>query len=264
MKGGRFEYKYLVPERKVSVLREALMPYVAEDPYQTDGDTGEYTVRSVYFDTNDFEAYREKLEGINSRKKFRIRGYNRPTLTSLVFLEIKRKDGSVVSKNRAPLLHSDCHSALHSANPEQYVQPVNGNGNGADDAKKFLFHYYSKSLKPVVLIVYEREAYFGSTDRTLRITIDKNIRSRMNPSLDTLYSDEGLVPALAGYAVLEVKFSSGIPGWMRAINAGLNLKRMSISKYMICIDSHGGIGKVSIYSSWRGEWDAFGRQTSAM
>ena len=99
---SRFEYKYLVPIKKLSRLRQALSPFVELDKHARN-ESGEYTVHSLYFDTYSLDYYYQKLAGIQHRKKIRIRGYNEQERDSLIFLEIKRKNNMEVLKNRAPL-----------------------------------------------------------------------------------------------------------------------------------------------------------------
>jgi hypothetical protein len=54
--------------------------------------SAEYTVRSVYFDSPQFNAT-TKIDGVRPQK-FRIRGYNLQQEDSLTFLEIKRRTRS--------------------------------------------------------------------------------------------------------------------------------------------------------------------------
>jgi SPX domain protein involved in polyphosphate accumulation len=84
-------------------------------------ESGEYTVRSVYYDTPGFHCYQEKMDGVKVRKKFRIRGYNQPAEDSIVFLEIKRKYENFIEKNRAPLLYKDLEALLASPDLDKYI-----------------------------------------------------------------------------------------------------------------------------------------------
>jgi hypothetical protein len=110
--------------------------------------------------------------------------------------------------------------------------------HGVNGAGKFLYHVYRNNLKPVVLVIYEREAFFDRFKPDVRITIDKNLRSIAYPSIDDLYTEEKIVPAKKGKFIFEVKFSDHFPGWLRPITGRLGLIRQSASKYVFCIDSH--------------------------
>ena len=90
-----------------------------------------------------------------------------------------------------------------------------------------------------MLVVYDREAFFGRFDRSLRITFDKNLRSTVFPSLDGLFEDQGLKYAMAKHLIFEVKFfRSALPAWVQSIVSRYDLPRMALSKFSICLDAH--------------------------
>ncbi len=232
----RREYKYIVSLAQMDDLRRALAPFVDLDPFSRSAEKNEYTVRSIYLDTTSRACYHEKLIGLPIRKKYRIRGYNGVEKDSLVFLEIKRKDHDICSKNRAPLRERHLLQLFNTRDLDRYILPLSGNGIEKEDASRFLYHYYRKNLRPVVLIVYEREAFVGKFDSSLRLTFDKNIRSAKCTSLNTLHGSN-YIPALKSAFIFEVKFHRGVPGWLQNILVRHDLKRTSVSKYAICLDS---------------------------
>ena len=67
---SRREIKYEVGLCLAAVLRQRLAAVLAEDPHN--GGSG-YLVRSVYFDTPDALDYYQKLDGLDNRKKLRLR-----------------------------------------------------------------------------------------------------------------------------------------------------------------------------------------------
>ena len=112
----------------------------------------------------------------------------------------------------------------------------NGFSNSLKDAEKFLHHIYKRTLKPTVLVVYDREAYYSKFDHKLRLTFDKNLRYNLFPSMDKLYCDDNLKAALPGYFIFEVKFGHGFPNWLSNILTDFGLWRMALSKYTICLE----------------------------
>jgi len=100
----RYEHKYLVPERLLDRLRRHIEPFVDLDFHVTPQlGRNYYTVRNIYFDDARFKSYFEKDDGIEVRAKARIRGYDDHQPGGLVFLEVKRRDGSIGSKDRAAI-----------------------------------------------------------------------------------------------------------------------------------------------------------------
>lgn len=232
----KYEFKYVVPVSRMDQLREAISPYVELDPYASAMADHQYTVRSVYFDTSRFDYYFEKIDGYKIRKKIRIRGYNRPTGEDMVFLEIKRKFKEPIEKDRERLTF-EVMKRLMAGEGSRAFGDVEDD-HGVNGAGKFLFHVYRNNLKPVVLVIYEREAFFDRFQNDLRITIDKNLRSVAYPCVGDLYSEEKAVQAIKGNFIFEVKFKNHFPGWLRPIIGRLGLIKRAASKYVFCIDSH--------------------------
>ncbi len=247
----RLEYKFLVNNEQLNLIRKKISPFVKLDPYVKDTNDNEYTVRSIYFDSSNFDFYHEKIDGIKIRKKLRIRGYNNPSENDLVFLEIKNKYDNFIGKNRAPILLHDLGKLLKTKSVETYALTNNGFANSIQDGEKFFHHIIRNGLKPTILIVYEREAFFSKFDSSLRITFDKNLRYFENPRINNLYSDKDLEYATPNHFVLEIKFNNGYPKWVQDIIQEFELARRSVSKYTICIDSSNRIDplKKNIYSS---------------
>ncbi len=229
----RLEYKYLVPMDRIEEFRKEILPYVDAD--DKCDENVEYKVRSIYFDTSDLRFYREKIEGLKIRKKLRIRGYNELKTKNLIFLEIKRKNEGFVNKNRAPLHYSNLNDLLESNSISEFIINDSNGELRKEDATKFLFHLKKNSLQPIVLVVYEREAYFSKFDDSLRITFDKNLRYQMYPHINDLFNDN-LTTLFTDNFILEIKFSRGYPNWLSNIINDFYLKRKSLSKYTLCID----------------------------
>lgn len=234
----RLEYKYLVHNRYLDSLRRMLQPYVDLDQHvQDDREVQEYTVRSIYYDTSRMEYYHEKLAGIRTRKKLRIRGYNHYDKQNIVFLEIKRKYENYIGKNRSALKYHDLGELLKTGDIEEFALTENGFAKSIEDGERFLHHMNMKSLKPVVLVVYDREAFFSKFDSSLRITFDKNLRYMSFPKLGHLYNDSELRYALKDHFVFEIKFYAGFPSWLSQILTKLELSRKAVSKYTICLEA---------------------------
>jgi hypothetical protein len=233
----RLEYKFLVPITWLSDFRAFLKPYLMLDKFSAAQSEKQYTVRSVYYDTRGFKCYEEKIEGFMFKKKLRIRGYNTNEPDSIVFLEIKHKEQDFISKNRAPVLWQkikDVFSDYHNHS----ILPFEPDTKSEDDARRFLYNYYQKKMMPVVLVAYEREAFYSRFDDTLRITFDKNVRSRLYPSLDSLYNDRGMKFVIPNHFVFEVKFYGGLPQWIHSVIYKFDLYRLAVSKYAMGIDCH--------------------------
>jgi hypothetical protein len=212
-------------------------PFVTIDKFADVDDKHQYTVRSIYFDTPRFDFYYEKVEGIKNRKKLRLRGYDKEDGNNIVFFEIKRKYDVPIMKYRAPVKFEDALDMFRSRNINGQVVSNDFFPKGNENSKRFFYQLYSKNLRPVVLIVYEREAYQDKMDDSIRITFDKNLRSKAYPSVDHLFEEDKLSQALSGKFILEVKFNNHFPAWLNPIRASWALRKQSASKYVISMDS---------------------------
>jgi len=238
----RYEHKYLVPERLLDRLRRCVEPFMRLDSHVPRSGHS-YTVRTIYFDDARFKSYFEKDDGIEVRAKPRIRGYNKYEPGTLVFLEVKRRHGSVGFKDRAAIPYENVATLLSTGDVEQLIQPPSWMPESRSAARKFLFHVYRDALHPVLLECYEREPYVGLLEPSLRVTFDQEIRSSMYPRIGDLFEAEGKHRSFRGWVVLEVKHdaSVGFPGWMRRFISEHGAIREALSKYWTCMTDWGGV-----------------------
>ncbi len=234
----RLEYKYLVPVERLSELRAMIAPFVEADVYAAQRGLAGYTVRSIYFDTLALSFYQEKVAGLKVRRKLRLRGYNEYRRGDVVFLETKGKYGRMIVKGRAPVRYDQVQALLASGEVERYVLTGPAFPNALEDAQRFFFYLRRGALRPIILIVYEREAYQSRFNHALRITFDKNLRSALFPSLDALFQEDGHRYTMPSHLILEVKSCGGPPLWLREIIGTLGLKPLALSKYVLCLEAH--------------------------
>ncbi len=237
----RYERKYLVPNFMLDALRSRFSGFVRPDIVATANGNGipQYTVRSIYFDSIDLAFYHEKHAGVMSRKKLRVRGYNKNNNGEKVVLEVKRKNGNRISKNRAAVHYKQLERLISTGFLDKYVLEGFGQKkeDALDEAKKFFFHMKRKPHIPTTLVSYEREAYHGKLNPGTRITFDKNIRSKNYPQLQDLYSEENMRMLFKSHFILEIKyFDDEMPAWTKNIVQEFKLRTEALSKYTIGFD----------------------------
>ena len=92
----------------------------------------------------------------------------------------------------------------------------------------YFFRFYG-DLKPKMLIVYDREAFFGA-DGDLRVTFDKNVRYRTKDlNFHTSLAGESLLSA--PLVLLELKTGTALPLWLCETLCRERVKKQSFSKY---------------------------------
>lgn len=232
----RYERKYLIPYRLLDGVRKRLLPFVTPDEYasRNNRDLPQYTVRSIYLDTASLDFHQEKTEGVELRKKFRIRTYNNYDPDGDTVLEIKRKIENRIQKHRAFTTFKDIEPLMQSSDIMKHIRQQT---RDIEDAQRFFFHVKKRNLKPTALIVYEREAYFGRMDAGVRITFDKNIRSSINPAFSDIYNNRGLKQVFPSHFILEVKYySDQMPLWAKSMVQEFHMRNDALSKYTLGYD----------------------------
>lgn len=229
----RYERKYLVHNEQLTALRERLIPFLRPDSFAGVERFGypEYTVRSIYFDSPDKKSIDEKIAGIEERKKLRIRGYDQQSEDSQVFLEVKRKLGNRIYKNRALIPFNKTNDFLQFGPDEDLIMQLQ-NTKQYDDAMRFMYQLKKHNMAPLNLITYEREAYHGKFNSDLRITFDKNIRSTIFPDIKGLYLEKEATYVWENHFILEVKyFNPPMPGFVKTVIEEFKLQAQALSKY---------------------------------
>ena len=252
----REELKYTLPIESLPALLRYLSTCGNLD-INHNKETRKYPVVSLYFDTPQFTFYEEKINGESYRRKVRIRQYrNDFDLTEPFFLEIKEKHNNFIFKKRASL------SAEHSSIITDRDADISGFKLSEPQMKviqEFKFLNYVYSLNPILVIWYERFAFFDKVDSKLRFTIDINLKySGCANFLETtklknvpfFYIDPTI-------AILEIKSQGLLPDWLVAILNRFDLGVKTFSKYTICLDHafNWGIVKKPAF-----EWSYISRQ----
>lgn len=220
----RNELKYLIHQSEYRQLQAVLHPLLGHDAHA--GPDGGYAIRSLYFDDLYHTAYRQKMAGVEVRKKYRVRIYN--CAAGHIALECKYKNGAYIHKESVPLT------------PGEYADLCRGDCRFLLDkpqplARQFFVEARANLIRPCVIVAYDREAFVNDVG-TVRITFDKTLTA-IDPRQD-LFD-----PAAPGYHVLppgqmilEVKFTGILPEYIQNIFRAYSFVRTSASKFCLCVD----------------------------
>lgn len=96
---SRFEYKYILSTQQYYALKNALKPFLEQDPFTKIANDNRYFVSSIYYDTFDLKAFHERNDGQFGRIKLRIRTYSETAAEdSFISVELKTKKGNAMIK----------------------------------------------------------------------------------------------------------------------------------------------------------------------
>lgn len=220
---SRFENKYLLTDEKFRTVKDALAEHMDIDGYNEDGSF--YSIKNLYLDTPDSFLIRTSLQKPIYKEKLRLRGYGEPQADDLVFLEIKKKYKGLVSKRR---------TALTLAEAERYIKtglkPAPSAHINSQILNEIDYMMRSLALAPALFLSYNRMAFFDREDTDLRVTFDKNIRTRRT-GLRLASSPEDKALLEEGVYLMEIKTANGIPIWLTQLLSKKGIYSASFSKY---------------------------------
>lgn len=219
----RFEFKYLVPRDRVEGIIPVFLNYMDIDDFAKNSQENSYIVASLYFDSYTYMSYYEKLAGVRSRKKLRLRYYN-SLRESDIFLEIKRKHDMVIVKDRVRLSHDAAKNLIEGG--EKPASSLSEFENKIFDEFLFTKNYYS--MVPQNMVYYRRMPFYSKINPRFRVTIDYDIRTFPAESIFDVRKSEKVYP---DFAVLEVKYDGTLPEWFQKIIQRYSLERTAFSKY---------------------------------
>ena len=218
----RHELKYLISAAELAMLRNRIQNLIPLDRHV--GETGAYSIRSLYFDDYENSCYYENENGTDPREKFRIRIYNHST--DRITLECKRKERGKTLKTSCPLTIEQTRMLM-----EGRVLP--DIANQPEVLRKLSLQMLTKRMRPVVIVEYDRIRYVYKNGN-VRITLDTNVASskEIHRFLDETIPKRPVMPA--GQQLLEVKYDEYLPDFIYRNLQLHSLQQTAFSKYYIC------------------------------
>lgn len=238
----RWELKYIIGEAKALSVRDFVKSYLELDEHGQGRPDFAYAIHSLYLDSDQLATYWDTINGLKNRFKLRLRYYAEGP-EAPVFFEIKRRSNDAILKKRGGVRREAVDWLLSGQLPEpQHLlscQPWQ-----LDAVQRFSRLMLDLQASAKVHVTYLREAWVSTHDNSIRVTMDRNIRSAAEFT-SRLGTDMGrFVKPFGDQVVLELKFTGHYPGWFRDLVCSFNLDRVSASKYA---DGVGLIGEEQLY-----------------
>jgi hypothetical protein len=231
----RLELKYLVDEATALAIVRAIEPHCAPDAYNGSSGRG-YPIASLYFDSTDLAFFRAKEHGHHDRFKLRARTYGP---TGNVNLEVKRKRGDVVWKQRAGVPRECWIDAANGFSPVAMKD-----ARQEEALERFATLLTQYQAEPKLMVEYEREAYASRTGEYARVTFDRHVQVYatdewlLNEPTARIPVRTGIVANQEAGVILELKAEQFIPMWMGDIIRSFELNRVGFSKYNTGMRAH--------------------------
>ncbi len=217
----RTESKFVMPGADIGTIRQILLNRFQRQIHNERVST----VRSLYFDDPRFSACHANLDGLDSRRKVRVRWYDSLLPQHEFYFEIKWRENKLTGKHR---LRLRAERPLHEMNfREMQNQLMNILPTGFQT--RFL-----RNIEPVLVVEYHRE-HFVSQDPIraagVRLTLDYDLKFYDQTGRRNLRMDFGR--RLQDFVLIECKVPSGFAVRPESFFSPLKLRVESCSKYVL-------------------------------
>ena len=225
----RYEFKYFLIKDIADEIKEHANKFMILDKHANFELKNQYFVRSIYFEDDFNSNFDEKVNGYRIRKKFRLRHYSKNIKKGPIFLETKGRNLERTYKRRVKISLAD----YEIIKDKKFVFKLLNKYPESPSIQDFVFEFYKKQLRPKIIIDYEREPYIKKHGLYFRLTFDQNLSCiNLNDRFENTSRNQKKL-CKAGYTILELKFDRSIPLWFHRIIQSYNLRRQSISKFVL-------------------------------
>ena len=216
----RHEIKHIISEGDAAAIRANLSAVAKIDPHARE--QGFYRIRSLYFDDPLDTALHEKLDGVNERRKFRIRYYNDDL--SYIMLECKIKRDGVGCKPQERLMLEETQRIMQGDIAWMVT-------SGRPLLAALYVDMKARRLAPKTIVEYRRVPFVYGPGN-VRVTIDWDIRT--GAPRDFLDPNGLTLPIEDNVTLLEVKWDEYLPNIIRKAAALKSRMPTAFSKYAAC------------------------------
>lgn len=216
----REEKKFLLNLEEFRKLSHHLEHFLTEDEHN--GALG-YRVRSLYFDTIYDKDYFEKLDGVELRRKIRLRIYSPDD--NFALLEMKQKQGQYQLKRSLRITRDDADALIGG----DYTPLLRYQEDFAAECYALM---QMQVYRPKTIVEYNRKAFIAKENK-IRVTFDHQIVSTESDT-NLFAKDLNMNPVLDPFAVvLEVKFNGFLLDYIKDLLSNAQKSELSVSKYML-------------------------------
>lgn len=214
----RAEKKYLLTVEDFLKNSAYLEKFMLQDKHNG---THGYCIRSLYFDSLYDRDFYEKEDGLEMRRKIRLRIYD--PKADFAKLEIKQKEGASQLKRSLSIRRQDAELLCQGRYDclLQYAEPLAAECYG-------IMHMYA--YRPKTIVEYNRKAFIAKENQ-IRVTFDHNIVAT-EACMDLFSENLLMYPVMdRSNVVLEVKFNGFLLSYVKDLLQIADRSELSVSKY---------------------------------
>ncbi len=182
-----------------------------------------YSIRSLYFDTPEDKDFEEKEEGVELRRKIRLRNYGAGS--PFAMLEMKQKQGPHQKKRSLRMTKEDAQALTRG----QYSALLHYPDPFAGECFALM---NMECYQPKAVVEYKRKAFVAKENK-IRVTFDHHIIAT-EACFDIFSPTLGMNPVLDPYlVVLEVKYNGFLLSYIKDMLHATESSELSVGKYSL-------------------------------
>lgn len=226
----RYELKYRIRASAATQVRGFVSSYLDYDENSVGKPGNAYLNHTVYLDSEELQLYWDVINSNKNRFKLRVRFYDDDP-TSPVFFEIKRRVNDAIMKQRCAVKRSVVpmliagqlpdRDHLLSSQPRQLVA-----------IQQFCRLMHDLRATPKTHVAYLREAWVSKHDNSVRVTLDRDVRTTPYLSSEITTRMDHYVMPFEPDVILELKFTGRFPVWFRELTETFGIIQCGAAKYV--------------------------------
>jgi SPX domain protein involved in polyphosphate accumulation len=230
----RFELKYPISEELTGALRDFISCHLELDDYAASQPSLSYPVHSLYIDSDDLKTHRATVNGSKNRFKLRLRYYSADP-ESPVFFEVKRRMDNCILKQRCGVRREAVPLLLMGQLPDRELL-VSREPRHWAALERFTCLMQQINARPKLHNAYQREAWVSPNDNSVRVTFDRQVSAEPFFRAEAVTEMKQPIRVFPGWLVLEIKFTTRFPNWLRELVQRFGLRQGSSAKYSRAVE----------------------------
>lgn len=210
----RYERKWVFSNKNVNADHNQILILLNKSSFFFTKQFADRFVNSIYFDDQNYTSMHQNIDGVNFKKKYRLRWYGNFSHIKDPFFEIKEKSGFEVKKKLFSVNELDNLNLLKYEDVEKIEFFINKNFN------------FKNKIFPILTTHYLRN-YFISENNLIRATIDTDLKSLF------LYQmkNAGIIKEFNDI-ILELKYDLNLDEYVRSNLANISVRLSKNSKFI--------------------------------
>jgi len=210
----RYERKWVFDNKNANIDYNQILILINKSSFFFTKQFPDRFVNSIYFDDQHYSSMHQNIDGINLKKKYRLRWYGDLLKIQDPFFEVKEKSGFEVRKKIFSIKDLNDLNLSKDSDIKKIEIYINKNFN------------FKNKIFPILTTHYIRN-YFISLNKLVRATIDRNLKS-----LSLYQSRNAGIMKEFNDIILELKYDLNLDEYVRSNLENISVRLSKNSKFV--------------------------------